>query len=61
VTLDSLVFEIIWLSPLGSDNILSKAVHAAIIGQIVVKTIIQAIGAILLNWVTPLKEKSIFN
>lgn len=47
--LDSVIFVIIGLSPLGANFLPWEAVPAAIIGQIIVKTIIQAIGAMLLN------------
>lgn len=47
--LDSVIFVIIGLSPLGANFLPWEAVPAAIIGQIIVKTIIQAVGAMLLN------------
>lgn len=47
--LDSIIFVIIGLSPLGANFLPWEAVPAAIIGQIIVKTIIQAVGAMLLN------------
>ena len=46
---DSVVFVIVGLSPLGAGFIPWEAVPAAIIGQIIVKTIIQLIGALILN------------
>ena len=47
--LDSVIFVIIGLSPLGANFLPWEAVPFAILGQVIVKTIIQAIGALLLN------------
>lgn len=47
---DSVVFIIIGLSPLGAGFIPWEAVPAAIIGQVIVKTIMQGGGAILLSF-----------
>lgn len=47
--LDSVIFVIIGLSPLGANFLPWEAVPAAILGQVIVKTIIQSIGALLLN------------
>jgi queuosine precursor transporter len=47
--LDSVLFVIIGLSPIGANFLPWEAVPAAILGQVIVKTIIQAIGAMLLN------------
>ncbi len=49
--LDSVIFVIIGLSPLGANILPWEAVPAAILGQIIVKTIIQMIGALILNQV----------
>jgi len=57
--LDSAIFVVIGLSPLGANILPWEAVPAAILGQIIVKTIIQMIGAIILNKVGPMKEKYI--
>jgi queuosine precursor transporter len=46
---DSVIFVIIGLSPLGANFLPWEAVPAAILGQVIVKTIIQSIGALLLN------------
>ncbi|MNZ50763.1 hypothetical protein D3C78_685570 [compost metagenome] len=43
--LDSVIFVVIGLSPLGANFIPWNAVIFAIIGQIVVKTIMQLLGA----------------
>ncbi|MEC1071416.1 VUT family protein [Priestia megaterium] len=47
--LDSVIFVMIGLSPLGANILPWEAVPAAIIGQVIVKSIIQLIGASLLN------------
>lgn len=56
--LDSAVFVIVGLSPLGAGMLPWEAVPAAIIGQIIVKTVIQMIGAIILSQVHGTKNKS---
>ena len=58
---DSVVFVIIGLSPLGSNILPWAAVPMAIVGQIIVKTAIQAIGAMVLHQVIMKKEKIIVN
>lgn len=55
--LDSVIFVIIGLSPMGANFLPWEAVPAAILGQVIVKTIIQAIGAMLLNPVNNLFNK----
>ncbi|MER2260746.1 MAG: VUT family protein [Psychrobacillus sp.] len=47
--LDSVVFVIVGLSPLGAGFIPWEAVPAAIIGQVIVKTVIQMLGALILS------------
>lgn len=49
--LDSVIFVIIGLSPLGANFLPWEAVPFAIVGQVIVKTVIQAIGALILNTV----------
>jgi queuosine precursor transporter len=49
--LDSVIFVIIGLSPLGANFLPWEAVPFAIVGQVIVKTVIQAIGALILNLV----------
>jgi queuosine precursor transporter len=49
--LDSIIFVIIGLSPLGAGFLPWEAVPFAIAGQVIVKTIIQGIGALVLNQV----------
>ncbi len=55
--LDSAVFVIIGLSPLGAGILPWEAVPTAIIGQIIVKTTIQLFGALILNQLSVRKEK----
>ena len=55
--LDSAIFVVIGLSPLGANILPWEAVPAAIIGQIIVKTILQLVGAIILSQVSPFKDK----
>jgi len=47
--LDSAVFVIIGLSPIGANILPWEAVPAAIIGQVIVKTLIQGIGALIVS------------
>lgn len=55
--LDSVVFVVVGLSPLGAGFIPWEAVPAAIIGQVIVKTFIQMIGALILNQGLALKAR----
>lgn len=55
--LDSAVFVIIGLSPLGAGILPWEAVPTAIVGQIIVKTTIQLFGALILNQLYGRKEK----
>lgn len=55
--LDSVVFVIVGLSPLGAGFLPWEAVPAAIVGQVIVKTVIQMFGAIILTQIHGLKEK----
>ncbi|WP_461213557.1 VUT family protein [Lacticaseibacillus sp. GG6-2] len=50
-SLDSAIFVIIGLSPLGSGQLPWAAVPAAIVGQIIVKSVLQLIGAYILHLV----------
>ncbi|SIT88424.1 VUT family protein [Edaphobacillus lindanitolerans] len=47
--LDSAVFVIVGLSPLGAGFLPWAAVPAAIVGQVIVKTTLQLIGALILS------------
>ncbi|RHW35870.1 VUT family protein [Lysinibacillus yapensis] len=53
---DSAVFVIIGLSPLGAGFLPWEAVPAAIVGQIIVKTVIQLIGALILSQIKGFKN-----
>lgn len=55
--LDSVVFVIVGLSPLGAGFIPWEAVPAAILGQVIVKTTIQMIGALVLSQGLIIREK----
>ena len=57
--LDSVVFVIIGLSPIGANFLPWEAVPAAIIGQLVVKTVIQGLGAIVLHRVHNVLDKRV--
>jgi uncharacterized PurR-regulated membrane protein YhhQ (DUF165 family) len=57
--LDSVVFVIIGLSPIGANFLPWEAVPAAIIGQLVVKTVIQGLGAIVLHQVHDILDKKV--
>ncbi|MGE7758760.1 VUT family protein [Peribacillus sp. NPDC097895] len=56
---DSVIFVVIGLSPLGANILPWEAVPAAVIGQIIVKTIIQSIGAVLLGRINVELEKRV--
>ncbi|KGR90918.1 hypothetical protein CD30_08455 [Ureibacillus massiliensis 4400831 = CIP 108448 = CCUG 49529] len=58
---DSVVFVIVGLSPLGAGFLPWEAVPAAIVGQVIVKTIIQMIGALILNQIHSVKEKDMLS
>lgn len=49
--LDSSLFVVIGLSPVGSGQLPWSAVPAAIVGQIIVKSVLQIIGALILHQV----------
>lgn len=55
---DSVVFVVIGLSPLGANFLPWEAVPAAIMGQIIVKTVIQMIGALILAQGLAYKERT---
>ncbi|MGG0288035.1 VUT family protein [Peribacillus butanolivorans] len=58
---DSVIFVVIGLSPLGANVLPWEAVPAAIFGQIIVKTVIQSIGAALLGRINVRLEKRIIS
>ncbi|SOC38583.1 VUT family protein [Ureibacillus acetophenoni] len=55
--LDSVIFVVIGLSPLGANILPWEAIPAAITGQVIVKTIIQLLGALVLKQVFSNEEK----
>ncbi|AXN37990.1 hypothetical protein CN689_09565 [Peribacillus butanolivorans] len=58
---DSVIFVVIGLSPLGANVLPWDAVPAAIFGQIIVKTVIQSIGAALLGRINVRLEKRVIS
>ena len=50
--LDSAVFVVVGLSPIGAGFLPWEAVPAAILGQVIVKTVMQALGAGVIKAVT---------
>lgn len=59
--LDSVIFVVVGLSPLGANILPWEAVPAAILGQIIVKTIIQMFGALILNQIGVMKQKRLIS
>ncbi|MCM3742416.1 VUT family protein [Oceanobacillus luteolus] len=57
--LDSVVFVIVGLSPIGAGFIPWEAVPAAILGQVIAKTVIQLFGALALYQVYTIREKRV--
>lgn len=55
--LDSVIFVVVGLSPLGAGFVPWAAVPAAIVGQVIVKIVMQMIGAIILARGLVYKEK----
>ena len=55
--LDSVVFVVIGLSPIGAGFVPWEAVPAAILGQVIVKTVMQMIGATILGQGLAYREK----
>ncbi|MEK4484295.1 VUT family protein [Psychrobacillus sp. FSL H8-0484] len=55
--LDSAIFVVIGLSPLGANFLPWEAVPFAILGQIIVKTIIQMFGALILSQIHVIQKK----
>ncbi|MCA1029556.1 VUT family protein [Bacillus timonensis] len=49
--LDSVIFVVIGLSPIGANFLPWEAIPAAILGQVIVKTMIQGLGAVVLSQV----------
>lgn len=57
--LDSVVFVIVGLSPLGAGYIPWEAVPIAILSQVLAKTVIQMIGALIINRVYVVRAKRV--
>jgi queuosine precursor transporter len=59
--LDSVIFVIVGLSPIGAGFLPWEVVPAAIMGQVIVKTVIQMLGALILNQGLIIKEKRLLS
>jgi queuosine precursor transporter len=59
--LDSAIFVVIGLSPLGANFLPWEAVPAAILGQVIVKTIIQGIAALIIHQTNNMTNKTVSN
>ena len=57
--LDSVIFVVIGLGPIGAGFVPWEAIPAAVVGQVIVKTVMQMIGAIILSYAFPEKEKQL--
>lgn len=57
--LDSVIFVIVGLSPIGANFLPWEAVPAAILGQVIVKTIIQGIAALFVHQVNNSRKDSV--
>ena len=57
--LDSVVFVVIGLSPLGAGMLPWEAIPTAILGQVIVKTVIQMAGALILHQVYTIKGRAL--
>lgn len=55
--LDSVIFVVIGLSPIGANILPWEAIPAAVLGQIIVKIVIQMIGALIYNRVRIINGK----
>ncbi|MFP3916808.1 VUT family protein [Lysinibacillus telephonicus] len=59
--LDSVIFVVIGLSPIGANVLPWEAIPAAILGQIIVKTVIQMFGALIYNRVRVINRKPLIS
>src|SRR4051812_29856374 len=59
--LDSAIFVVIGLSPLGANFLPWEAVPAAIMGQVLVKTIIQGIAALIIHQTNNISKNTVAN
>lgn len=59
--LDSAIFVVIGLSPLGANFLPWEAVPAAILGQVIVKTIIQGIAAVIIHQTSHIGRNTVSN
>lgn len=59
--LDSAIFVVLGLSPLGANFLPWEAVPAAILGQVIVKTIIQGIAALIIYQTNNMSKNTVVN
>ncbi|MDQ1002996.1 uncharacterized PurR-regulated membrane protein YhhQ (DUF165 family) [Neobacillus niacini] len=59
--LDSAIFVVLGLSPLGANFLPWEAVPAAILGQVIVKTIIQGIAALIIHQTNNMSKNTVAN
>lgn len=59
--LDSSIFVVIGLSPLGANFLPWDAVPAAILGQVIVKTIIQGVAALIIHQTNHMAKNTVSN
>lgn len=57
--LDSAIFVVLGLSPLGANFLPWEAVPAAILGQVIVKTIIQGIAALIIHQTNNMSKNTV--
>jgi queuosine precursor transporter len=59
--LDSAIFVVLGLSPLGANFLPWEAVPSAILGQVIVKTIIQGIAALIIHQTNNMSKNTVAN
>jgi queuosine precursor transporter len=59
--LDSAIFVVLGLSPLGANFLPWEAVPSAILGQVIVKTIIQGIAALIIHQTNNISKNTVAN
>ncbi|WHZ05612.1 VUT family protein [Neobacillus sp. YX16] len=59
--LDSAIFVVLGLSPFGANFLPWEAVPSAIIGQVIVKTIIQGIAALIIHQTNNISKNTVAN
>jgi queuosine precursor transporter len=59
--MDSAIFVVLGLSPLGANFLPWEAVPSAILGQVIVKTIIQGIAALIIHQTNNMSKNTVAN